>query len=108
VNFSDALWRNPRLVAWAARGRLFLREGTTGEGHMRRAIEAARANAALGMLPVALSQLALDSAASDRWAAAQAEYAEGIRLARETRQLNELCAKSCRLESTGSAYGSRR
>ncbi len=43
------------------------------------------------MLPVALNHLGLDSATSDRWAAAHAQYAEGISLAREMGQHIELC-----------------
>jgi len=99
---SPTLWRDPRLVAWAGRGRLFLREGTAGGALIQRAVDIAREQGAISMLPVALNQLAVDSAVSDRWAQASAEYAEGIRLARELGQRSELChclAGLCRLEA---------
>lgn len=99
---SPALWRDPRLVAWAGRGRLFLREGTAGGALIQRAVDIAREQGAISMLPVALNQLAVDSAVSDRWAEASAEYAEGVRLARELGQRSELChclAGLCRLEA---------
>jgi DNA-binding CsgD family transcriptional regulator len=99
---SPALWRDPRLVAWAGRGRLFLREGAAGSALIQRAVDIARDQGAISMLPVALNQLAVDSSVSDRWAEATAEYAEGIRLARELRQRGELChcvAGLCRLEA---------
>jgi DNA-binding CsgD family transcriptional regulator len=89
---SATLWRNPRLVSWAARGRLFLREREHGAAVLLRAVDAAREQGAIGMLPVALEQIGHDSATSDRWAAAHTEYAEGIRLAREAGQPIELCA----------------
>ena len=99
---SPALWRDPRLVAWAGRGRLFLREGTAGGVLIQRAVDIAREQGALSMLPVALNQLAVDSAVSDRWTEASAEYVEGVRLARELGQRSELChcvAGLCRLEA---------
>jgi DNA-binding CsgD family transcriptional regulator len=99
---SETLWRNPRLVQWTARARLFLRETATGGELLQRALDAAREQGAVGVLPVALNQLALDSATSDRWAQAHAQYAEGISLARETGQTSELCADLaglCRLEA---------
>jgi DNA-binding CsgD family transcriptional regulator len=99
---SPALWRDPRLVAWAGRGRLFLRDGTAGGALILRAVDIAREQGAISMLPVALNQLAVDSAVSDRWAEATAEYAEGVRLARELGQRSELChclAGLCRLEA---------
>jgi DNA-binding CsgD family transcriptional regulator len=92
MDVSEALWRNPRLVVWSARGRLFLREGTTGADLMKRTTDAARDQGVMGMLPVALNQLALDSAASDRWADALTQYVEAIRLSRELEQVSELCA----------------
>jgi DNA-binding CsgD family transcriptional regulator len=88
---SPWLWRNPRLVAWAARGRVFLREQGVGDTLFQQAVDALREQGAISMLPVALNHLGLDSATSDRWAAAHAQYAEGIRLAREMRQPSELC-----------------
>jgi DNA-binding CsgD family transcriptional regulator len=92
VEGSPALGRNPRLVAWAGRGRLFLREQDLGSALIQRALDVVREQGAISMLPVALNHLGLDSATSDRWAAAHAQYAEGIRLARELGQPIELCA----------------
>jgi DNA-binding CsgD family transcriptional regulator len=91
IESSPTLWRNPRLVSWAARGRVFLREQGTGDALFQRAVDAAREQGAISMLPVALNHLGLDSATSDRWTAAHAQYAEGIRLAREMGQPIELC-----------------
>ena len=89
---SETLQRDPRLVSWAGRGRLFLREGASGTELIHRAVALAREQGAMGMLAVALNQLALDSAVSDRWAEAHAQFAEAIRLARETGQTNDLCS----------------
>jgi AAA ATPase domain len=102
IESSATLWRNPRLVAWAGRGRLYLREHEGGAALLQRAVDAAREQGAIGMLPVALNQQGLDSATSDRWAAAHAQYAEGICIARELAQPTELCAclaGLCRLEA---------
>ncbi|MBV9358491.1 MAG: helix-turn-helix transcriptional regulator [Chloroflexi bacterium] len=88
---SPTLRRDPRLVAWIGRSQLFLREATEDGGMLRAALEAARQQGAIGTLPFALHQIALDSVASDRWPAALAEFAEGIRLGRETGQDTDLC-----------------
>jgi DNA-binding CsgD family transcriptional regulator len=88
---SPTLRRDPRLVAWTGRTQLFLRDAENAGELLQRALEAARQQGAIGVLPFALHQLALDSAASDRWPAALAEYAEGIRVGRETGQDTDLC-----------------
>jgi DNA-binding CsgD family transcriptional regulator len=88
---SEELSRDPRLVAWTGRGQLFLREND-GSRLLHRALDAARKQGAIGVLAFALHQLGLDSAASSRWPEAQADFAEGIRLARETGQDSDLCA----------------
>ncbi len=88
---SPMLRRDPRLVAWTGRGQVFLREATEDGGMLREALEAARQQGAIGVLPFALHQLGLDSMASDRWPAALAEFAEGIYLGRETGQDTDLC-----------------
>ena len=59
---------------------------------MTRAIEAARAAAAVGALPFSLWIAGRDAATSDRLAVAIALYEEAIRLARETGQATALCA----------------
>ena len=89
---SPELQQDPRLVAWAGRGRLFLRDLASGSDLIHRAVELAREEGAIGMLAVALNQMALDSSVSDRWTAAHAQFAEAIRLARETGQINDLCS----------------
>jgi DNA-binding CsgD family transcriptional regulator len=89
---SDALQLDPRLVSWAGRARLFLRDNSSGSELIHRAVDLAREQGAVGMLAVALNQLALDSATSDRWVEAGAQFAEAIRLARETGQFNDLCS----------------
>jgi DNA-binding CsgD family transcriptional regulator len=88
---SESLGRDPRLVAWAGRGGLYLR-GDGGVDLIRRAVDLTRELGALGTLPVALNQLALDSAASGRWAEARAEFDEAICLAREIGVSNDLCS----------------
>jgi DNA-binding CsgD family transcriptional regulator len=89
---SEALQHDPRLVSWAGRARLFLRDNSSGSELIHRAVDLAREQGAVSMLAVALNQLALDSATSDRWVEAYAQFAEAIRLARETGQSNDLCS----------------
>ena len=79
-----------RLLSWVVMGPLWLRETGGGRGLVEEAIETARAQAALGVLPWLLSRVARDHAASDEWANAAVEYDEAIRLARETGQRSEL------------------
>jgi DNA-binding CsgD family transcriptional regulator len=88
---SEALSRDPRVLSDAALGPLWLREATTGRGLIDRAIQAARAQSALGVLPFALMLAARDAATSDRWGLGDALYDESIRLARETGQTLSLC-----------------
>jgi DNA-binding CsgD family transcriptional regulator len=82
---------DPRMLVWGAIGPIFLRE-TEARGLIDRAIASARAHAAIGILPRLLNRLARDESMTDRWAAAQADYHEAIRLARETGQRTELGA----------------
>ena len=99
---SDSLYRSPQMVAWTAMGPLWLRENATGRDLLYRAIDLAREQGAVGELPRALSALALDSASSDRWPAAHAQFGEVIRLARETGQPTLQCmalASLSRLEA---------
>ncbi len=89
---SDELRDDPGLLAWAALGPLWLREVEAGRWLIDRALERARAQAALGVLPNLLHLLARDQATTDQWAAAEASYDEAIRLGRETGQRVELAA----------------
>ena len=89
---SDELRDDPRLLAWAALGPLWLREADAGRGLIDRASERARHESALGFLPYLLHHIARDQATTDRWPAAEASYDEAIRLAIETGQRADLAA----------------
>jgi DNA-binding CsgD family transcriptional regulator len=82
---------DPRTLAWASIGPLFLREAQ-GRELIARAIATAREHAAIGVLPRLLNRLARDEAATDHWRDAAADFGETIRLARETGQRTELVA----------------
>jgi DNA-binding CsgD family transcriptional regulator len=89
---SDELRDDPRLLAWAAMGSIWLREADIGRALAYRALEAARRQSAVGALPFLLIHVAIDQAATDRWAEAQAGFHEAISLARETGQQTDLGA----------------
>jgi DNA-binding CsgD family transcriptional regulator len=94
---SDELRDDPRLLAWAAMGPLWLREVNIGRALADRALAVARSKSAVGVLPFVLTHVALQQAATDRWAEAQAGFYEAIALARETGQRTELGASLARL-----------
>jgi DNA-binding CsgD family transcriptional regulator len=94
---SDDLLREPRLLAWAAVAPLYLREAEAGRALASRAQAEARRSSAVGVLPSALTFMAIDQAATDRWAEAQAGFHEAIDLARETGQLTDLGTALARL-----------
>ena len=94
---SDELRDDPRLLAWAAMGPLWLREVNIGRALADRALAVARRKSAVGVLPFVLTHVALQQAATDRWAEAQAGFYEAIALARETGQRTELSASLARL-----------
>jgi len=89
---SAELQTDPGLLSWLVMGPLWLREAEAGRALVETAVENARAQAALGVLPRLLDRVARDHAAADQWATAEAEYDEAIRLARETGQRTELAA----------------
>ncbi|WP_272474602.1 helix-turn-helix transcriptional regulator [Baekduia alba] len=89
---SDLLSDDPRVLAAAALGPLWLREQAQGRALVARAMAAARDAGAVGALPFSLWLAARDAATSDRWAVAEALYEEAIRLARETGQATSLTA----------------
>ena len=91
IDRSDVLGDDLRLLSWAALAPLWLREADTGRALIDRAIGAARAQGALGVLPFVLQIAALDAAASDRWTISGALHDEAIRLARDTGQAVRLC-----------------
>jgi DNA-binding CsgD family transcriptional regulator len=92
IDRSDALGEDPHLLSWAALGPLWLREIEAGRNLFGRAIEEARAQGTIGALPFALWVAARDAATSDRWAVAEAQYDEAIRIAEETGQVEQRCA----------------
>jgi DNA-binding CsgD family transcriptional regulator len=89
---SEELSGDPQVLSGAALGPLWLRERAEGRALVSRAMAAARSQGALGTLPSALWLAARDAATSDRWAVADALYAEAIQLARETGQAMALTA----------------
>jgi DNA-binding CsgD family transcriptional regulator len=102
IERTESLRGNPHMAIWAGVAPLWLRDNSRGRDALFRAIDLARERGALGELPFALNQLALDSASSDRWAAAHAEFSELIHLAQETGQPIMKCqgvAGLCRLEA---------
>jgi DNA-binding CsgD family transcriptional regulator len=94
---SDDLLGDPRLLAWAAVAPLYLREAEAGRVLASRAQAEARRSSAVGVLSSALTFMAMDQAATDRWAEAQAGFHEAIGLARETGQLTDLGMALARL-----------
>jgi DNA-binding CsgD family transcriptional regulator len=94
---SNELRDDPRLLAWAAMGSPWLREGHVGRALADRALAAARRQSAVGVLPFVLNHVAIDQAATDRWADAQAGFHEAIALARETDQRTDLTVALARL-----------
>ena len=94
---SDELRDDPRLLAWAAMGPLWLREADTGQALTSRALATARRQSAVGVLPFLLTHVAIEHAATDRWAEAQADFHEAIGLARETGQRTDLASGLARL-----------
>ena len=90
LDASEELREDPRLLAWAAVGPLFLREAEEGRARLDRALSYARERSAAGALPALLHYLGRDQAMSDAWPAAQASYHESIRLSRESGQRTEL------------------
>lgn len=77
---------------WLLVGPLFLRESGTGRQLVREALDDLRSRAALGGLSRLLFHIARDGATTEHWARAEADYAEGIGLARELGQTTDLAA----------------
>ncbi len=95
---SDELRDDPRLLAWAAMGPLWLREADTGQALTGRALATARRQSAVGVLPFLLTHVAIEQvSATGRWAEAQAGFHEAIDLARETGQRTDLASGLARL-----------
>jgi DNA-binding CsgD family transcriptional regulator len=94
---SDELRSDPRLLAWAAMGPAWLREAHSGLQLVDRALEIARQQSAVGVLPFVLNHVSINQAGSERWAAAQAGFHEAVDLGRLTGQRSELAASLARL-----------
>lgn len=84
-DIDDAEW-----LTWLVRGHLWLRETGVSRSLLDTVVTRIRYRAAIGSLPHVLFHLARDDATTDRWAAAEANYREGITLAEETGQRTEL------------------
>lgn len=108
VERSDELSGDIRLLAWAAMGTLWLREADLDRTVIDRAIDAARRQSAIGVLPFLLSHLAIDGMASDRWAEAETASHEAIDLARETGQRSDLGFALARLAWLEARQGKER
>lgn len=89
---SRALLGDPLHLGWLALGPLWLREAGTGRELLQRVASEVRERGAIATLPFLLFLLGRDDATRDQWAAAEASYSEGIRLARETGRVPDLVA----------------
>jgi DNA-binding CsgD family transcriptional regulator len=89
---SVELRADPLLTTWSTLAPMYLREAEAGRELIERASQHARAHGAAGALPASLHMLARDQATTDRWAAAEANLDEAIRLAEETGQRTECAA----------------
>lgn len=89
---SDLLSQDPARTGWLMLGPLFLREPEVGLELVHQAVRDSRGRAAVGALPLLLFYVARYDATTERWADAEAGYAESIRLARETGQTADLAA----------------
>ncbi len=97
VETSDEFAADPRLLAWAVMGPLWLRESGIARPLADRAVDLARRRLAVGVLPFLLSHVAIEQAATNSWAEAEATFTEAIALARETAQRTDLAAALARL-----------
>ncbi|HLX77725.1 MAG TPA: helix-turn-helix transcriptional regulator, partial [Acidimicrobiales bacterium] len=94
---SDELRDDPRLLAWAAMGPLWLREASGGRSLVARALAVARERSIVGVMPFLLSHVAIDLAGGERWGEAEATFYEAIDLARESGQDADLALSLSRL-----------
>jgi DNA-binding CsgD family transcriptional regulator len=90
LDSSEALIDDPLRAAWLCFGSLWLRESDAGRTMVQHVVDDLRDRAAASALPYVLFLVARDDATTDRWADAETEYDEGIRLARETGARTEL------------------
>lgn len=97
IDESEEFLADPRLLAWAAMGPIWLRESAVSGPLAARVLAETRRRAAVGVLPFLLSHVAVDHLAGDRWAEAEAVLHESIRWAEETGQRTDLAFASARL-----------
>ncbi len=91
----------PRRLSWLMVAPLFLRDATSGD-RLRALTQEVRDAAGIGALPALLFHVALDEATTAEYTRGEANFAEAVRLARETGQTTELAmalAGSSRLEA---------
>ncbi|QKJ18014.1 helix-turn-helix transcriptional regulator [Microbacterium hominis] len=79
----------PRRLFWLMLAPLFLRDATSGD-RLRELVDEVRGAAGIGALPAVLFHVALDQATTAAYPRGEANYAEAVRLARETGQTTEL------------------
>ncbi len=79
----------PEALPWLLMTPLFLRDSGSG-AELRRLVDAVRSRMGVGLLPNVLFHVARDQATSTAWSRAEANYEEGIRIARETGQRADL------------------
>jgi DNA-binding CsgD family transcriptional regulator len=94
---SGELAEDPRLLAWAAMGPIWLRTSDARPDLVGRALTIARRQSAVGTLPFLLVHIGVDGVAADRWTEAEAAFHEAIDLARETGQRTDLAFGLARL-----------
>jgi ATP/maltotriose-dependent transcriptional regulator MalT len=87
---NPALSDNLDTLPWLAMAPIFLRERQAGRALIDQALRAARARAALGVLPYVLHLIARDQATTDKWTLAEASYQHAVGLARESGQHTQL------------------
>lgn len=87
---SPELSHDPRRLSWLLLAPLFLRDATSG-ARLRTLVDEVRGAAGVGALPAVLFHVAVDqSTTGAAWPRAEANFAEAIHLASETRQATEL------------------
>jgi DNA-binding CsgD family transcriptional regulator/tetratricopeptide (TPR) repeat protein len=94
---SDELRDDPRLLAWAAMGPIWLRESSDWSRYVDRALTAARGRLAVGVLPFLLLHVGVYDGSTDRWSEAEAAFYESVDLAEEMGQHAERAASLSRL-----------
>jgi DNA-binding CsgD family transcriptional regulator/tetratricopeptide (TPR) repeat protein len=87
---SPELRSDPRRLPWLMLPPLYLRDSDTAGAELRAVVDEVRDRAGVGTLPYLLFHIARDQATTSSWRRAEANYAEAIRLSRETGQSTEL------------------